>query len=296
MIRRSVHICGCCGGLTKRAFTTHDVNQRRGDQLFIYERCERCATYQLANVPDDLGSYYPTSYYDQLDVGLNEHNAQLARGQLEIFSRFTPGGRLIDIGPGRGALLRHAAARGFTSRSAVEQDKSSCEVLRTDGVEVAETDDPIAGLAFLAPADAVTMFHVIEHVRNPIGLLDAAAARLLPGGVLVVATPNPHALSFRVCGRWWMHVDAPRHLYLIPLDVMRARTERNGLKLVAVTATDPVGLMCDWFAWTPWTKHVTRALGQRAAYHLRTVAQAVARPVERRTMRGSTYTAVFQRT
>ena len=269
------------------------------DEPFHYERCQHCGTYQLANVPDELGRYYPPSYYDQFDTSDQERGAELARelacGQLDLFSRFTPGGRLIEIGPAKGAFLDQAAARGFASRSAVERDQQCCEQLRAKGIDVVQTDDPIAGLANLAPANAVTMFHVIEHVPDPMGLLDAAATHVLPGGVLVVSTPNTRALSFRVCGRLWMHVEAPRHLYLIPLDVVRARAERNGLRQVVVTTTDPVGLLCDWFAWTPWAEHVTRPLGARAAHHFRTLAQTVFGPIERRGMRGSTYTAVFLR-
>src|SRR2546428_584829 len=99
MSQRSGPSCRCCGGPARWAFTTYDVNQRLSAEPFDYERCERCGTYQLANVPDDVGSYYPASYYDQLDVGLQQQDAELARGQLDVFSRFVSGGRVIDIGP-----------------------------------------------------------------------------------------------------------------------------------------------------------------------------------------------------
>ena len=296
-VTSSVHpACSCCGGPTRAVFATRDVGQSVSDEVFYYDKCEHCSTYQLVNVPNDLSVYYPASYYDEMDASLRDRDAKLARGQLAIFAPFVSGGRLIDVGPAEGALLRQAETAGFDSRCGVERDQRCCEMLRGAGIEVAHTDDPILGLEHLEAADAVTMFHVIEHVRDPMGLLDAAAGRVRPGGVLVIATPNPQALSLRICGPWWRHIDAPRHLYLIPLAVIRARAERQGLKLVAVTTSDPVGLLCDSVAWAPWTHHITRKFGDRVGYYLRMIIQTACGPLERRgRMRGSTYTAVFQR-
>ena len=60
------------------------------------------------------------------------------------------------------------------------------------------------------------MFQIIEHLIDPWDTLQAAAESLLPGGVLVVATPNPGAFQFRFLRGRWTHVDAPRHTALIP--------------------------------------------------------------------------------
>ncbi|MHB8689943.1 MAG: class I SAM-dependent methyltransferase [Solirubrobacteraceae bacterium] len=226
---------------------------------------------------------------------MGERDADLARGHVSIVQRYRSSGRVIDVGAARGAFLREAGAHGFSHLAAVERDPLCCEALRAAGVDVAETDDPIAGLRLLAPADVVTIFHVIEHVPDPLGLLDAAAERLAPGGVVVIAAPNPESLSFRVCGRWWLHVDAPRHLHLLPLAVLRARAERNGLELVGVTTNDPVGMICNSCAWIPWADRVTRPLGPRAGTLLRALADGSSRAIQRRGMHGSTFTAIFRR-
>jgi SAM-dependent methyltransferase len=283
--------CKVCGGRLRHAFRVGDVNQAHSEREFTYERCDLCGTHQLADVPDNLGDYYPSGYYDDLHAALTGEAARLARGQLETFSSYVSAGRIVEVGPATGALLRQA--RGFTSRVGVERDRACCEVLAREGVDVIETDDPVAGLQHVEPADAVVMFHLIEHVPDPMALLDAAAAKVAPGGVLVVATPNPNALSFRVCGRLWTHVDAPRHLFLLPLDAITGRVEPAGLRLVGLTCRDAEGLFCDAVAWTPWSRQVTH--NERLAYHLRRFVARAARPVERRGFRGSTYTAIYQR-
>ena len=264
---------------------------------FRYSRCAACGGYQLIDVPEQLSAYYRRAYYAE-DAPRSDREKAIDRtsvaGQLALIAPIVPGGRLIDVGAHRGNLLDEASRFGFTSRAAVERDPGCCASMRERGIEAVETDDPIGGLRALEPADAITICHVIEHVPDPMGLLDEAAGRLRPGGALLVATPNPKALSLRLCGRWWRHIDAPRHLHLIPYEVLRARARSRGLRVVGVTTTDPFGLRCDEVASSAWADHVARRLGGRAGIY-NAAANAAMRQVERRGMRGSSYTAVFQR-
>jgi SAM-dependent methyltransferase len=124
----------------------------------------------------------------------------------------------------------------------------------------------------LDEANAIALWHVLEHVDRPAELLAAAAAALVPGGVLVVATPNLGSLQFRLLGARWPHVDAPRHLALVPLATLEQRMTELGLEREAVTTADPAGEY-DAFGWQG----------------------LIARPVERRNFNGSAYTAVFRK-
>ncbi|GIT65471.1 MAG: hypothetical protein Ct9H300mP23_10980 [Nitrospinota bacterium] len=35
-----------------------------------------------------------------------------------------------------------------------------------------------------------------------------------------MAAPNPQAWQFHIMGKLWPHLDAPRHLYLLPAEVL----------------------------------------------------------------------------
>lgn len=284
--------CSCCGGTAAPAFSISDVNLRVDDRLFHYFQCASCGSYELANVPSDLGRYYPASYYAGIDEHMERQAAGLAQGQLDIFASRVPGPRLIEIGPGAGGLLRQAARAGFTDRTAIERDAGCCARLTADGVRAVQTDDAVEALARVDAADGVLMFHVIEHVDNPMELFDAAAAKVKSGGVLVVATPNPASLSFRVTKEYWLHVDAPRHLFLLPLELLTARALRNGLALEQVVTRDRMGLACDAAAWGTWAH---KTVGPRWAPALISAARRLIRRAERRGLRGSTYTAIFRR-
>jgi SAM-dependent methyltransferase len=62
-----------------------------------------------------------------------------------------------------------------------------------------------------ASLDAVTLWHVLEHLDDPGAALARIAAWLAPGGVLLVGVPNLASLQARVGGDGWYHLDVPRH-------------------------------------------------------------------------------------
>ena len=251
----------------------------------------------LENVPADLAAFYPSEYFDLPTAAqLRAEAAGHERYRMQIVARHARGGRLVEIGPGNGIFTVQALDAGFDV-AAIEADPGACAHLReTFGIEVVQTTAPQDALAALGPADAIVAWHVIEHVGEPWAVLAAAAAALRPGGVLVLATPNPRAFGLRLLGGRWPHVDAPRHLFLLPHEAMIAHARTLGLEPVALTATDPGGLHWNAFSWH-WLLRRPRPSALRDGLaHLagRVIASALA-PLERRGLRGAAYTLVLRK-
>lgn len=288
--------CPLCDGATAPAFTTRDRNRGIGDAAFHYRRCEDCGVLYLADVPDDLARYYPAEYFVLPALDELRERAVPERWRMQIVARHVAPGRLIEIGPGDGLFAIQALDAGFDV-AAIEADPAAASHLRDElGIEVVESAAPEQHLAALGPARAIVAWHVVEHVPRPWALLEAAAAALEPGGVLVLATPNPRAFGLRVLGGRWPHVDAPRHLFLLPHDAVIARGRALGLEPVALTATDPGGLGWNAFAW----RYVLRRPGARWAHErlAQIAGDAIARllaPVERNGLRGAAYTLVLRK-
>lgn len=289
--------CPLCGGATQRAFVTRDRNRGIGDERFEYRRCRVCGVLHLRNVPEDLGRYYPSAYFslpshDQLRAIGRGHE----RYRIDTVRRHVSSGRLTEIGPGDGIFAVQALDAGYEV-SAIEMDREACEHLRAMlGIEVVQSATPDAALGALAPLQGVVAWHVLEHLPDPWALVDAAAAALQAGGVLVVATPNPCALGLRVLGGRWPHVDAPRHLFLLPHEAVIARAAAAGLEPVELTHTDAGGLHWNAFAWhyalrRPAISPRADRLAQLAGH---AIAAALA-PVERRGLRGAAYTLVLRK-
>jgi SAM-dependent methyltransferase len=121
----------------------------------------------------------------------------------------TPG-RLLDIGAGRGELLRAALMRGWDAVG-LEPAANFARVARQySGAQVVEAkleQRPFPENSF----DAVTLGAVLEHVFNPAALLIEINRVLRPGGVLWLDVPNEAGLFYllgnlyqRIRGRDWV--------------------------------------------------------------------------------------------
>jgi len=287
-------VCPLCDGPATLAFTAHDRNREITQQPFRYRRCDACGAYSLVDVPVDLGPFYPSEYYERLDVEALEGLRWAEEHKVAAVRAHVAAGRIVEIGPGSG-VFAHAAQRAGYDVTAIEMDERASRHLRDEvGVETITSADPAAALAGLPPVDAVTMWHVIEHVGDPWAVVAAAAERLRPGGAFVVATPNPDALQFRLLRARWAHVDAPRHLFLLPLRALAACCAANGLRQASVTTADPAGRHWNRFGWEYAARHRPAAGAAPRPLALAALGVTLAmRPIEHTGLRGAAYTAVF---
>jgi SAM-dependent methyltransferase len=292
----TVSSCPLCGGETVAAFTTSDRNRAISTRRFLYRRCLMCATLHLDEVPENLGRYYPQDYY-QLPSRRALDRAARSRGEvakLDLLRAQRPPGQLLEIGAGFGVFARAAHQAGFAV-TAIEMDARCCEYLEhVVGVKAICSDTPEELLPRLPASETVVLWHVLEHLPRPWDVLEGIAANLTPGGVLALAVPNPDALQFCLLRGRWAHVDAPRHLFLIPSATLIERAGQLGLRLAHITTSDPAGRLWNRFGWEyalrrfPAVRRstvITRGLALLGALALS--------PLETRGLYGTAYTAVF---
>jgi SAM-dependent methyltransferase len=290
----SAPACPLCEGASSIAFAATDRNRAITNEQFSYHRCGLCEALFLAPVPADLARFYPSSYYglpqaDELD--------ELARGErhkIDLLLRHTEAGRLVEIGAGFGVFSRAARNAGFDV-TAIEMDQRSVGYLETVvGVRAINSARPEEALRALPPSRVLAMWHSIEHLPQPWQVLERAAANLEPGGLLVVATPNPQALQFRLLGSRWAHLDAPRHLFLLPASALAARARELGLRCVSITTSDPAGRHWNRFGWEyALRRHPAVRPSTRATRMLSLLLTQALRAIEARGLNGTAYTAVF---
>jgi 2-polyprenyl-3-methyl-5-hydroxy-6-metoxy-1,4-benzoquinol methylase len=278
-------------------FRSRDYNRRVSRVPFDHYRCPRCQLIFISPVPERLGDYYPKDYHfvpestDALDAA-----AVHERYKMEIVQRHVQKGRLLEIGPSLGGFAHLAKRSGFEVE-AIEMDAECSAFLnQVAGIPTVHSGDVPGSLRSLKPYDVIALWHVIEHLEDPWAALDAMADSMKPGGILVIAAPNPDAFQFRVQGRRWPHVDAPRHLMLIPARVLIERMATRGMTVELNTTTDEGGLGWNVFGWEFFFSNlVTHPRVVRAARMLgRWVARALG-PVERTEGRGSAYTLVLRK-
>lgn len=132
----------------------------------------------------------------------------------------------IDLGCGRGEWLETLAQCGIQAHG-VDLDEGMLAACRERGLQVAHAD-AIASLQAL-PADSqllVSAFHLAEHVPFAVlrTLVSQALRVLVPGGLLIIETPNPENLVVGTCD---FYLD-PTHIKPIPPDFLAFLAEHSG--------------------------------------------------------------------
>lgn len=274
-----------------------DYNRRISTEKFLYHRCPSCGLIYLVNVPEDLGKYYPANYY----AIPNDRKSLLANSaqkeyKLEIVQKFINKGRLLEIGPAWGTFACLAKQSGFDV-DVIEMDKQCCDFIQNKlGIRAIQSNDPVAALERLSGYDVITLWHVIEHLPDPWALLRAAANNLAPDGIFVLAAPNPDAWQFHVMGKEWPHLDAPRHRYLLPAEVLTEYAAALGLERIHYTTTDSDAKGWNRFGWQRLLMNRVRGKWlERAAYVAGYALSLFLAPFEARDPKGSAYTLVFRK-
>ncbi len=81
----------------------------------------------------------------------------------------------------------------------------------------------------LGSFDIITLWHVLEHLRRPVEVLQRLATHLTPGGLIVISVPNFGSLQSAAFQGSWFHLDPPRHVIHFERSVLEDCVRRAGL-------------------------------------------------------------------
>jgi len=209
---------------------------------FGQRHCSRCGLYFLSpRVPESrIGEYYPNSYgpYQQNgDAPLVRKAASLLgleQRRRNIVERCLPAGngssrRILDVGCGAGDFLE-LLSDGPWERYAMDVARHTGGSF-TGPFHEGRFDHSAPPFPCM---DAITLWHVFEHLYHPRIALRNAAALLKPGGRLFLAIPDLRCMERALFGRFWVGWDPPRHVATYSHRGIKELLEEAGLKLVRV--------------------------------------------------------------
>ncbi len=286
--------CPICGINSSLVFITKDWNRKSSAQEFEYRKCSECGLIFLANVPADLDSFYGDTYYLTPKFNRLKKVAKAESYQLAMISRFVKNGRLLEVGAGYGVFAYQAKKAGFEV-DVIEKEEKCCDFLsKFIGVKVIKSDKPHKIIESAKEYDVIALWQVIEHLPNPWEFLSKAAKNLKLNGVILIATPSPSSFQFRLQGWQWPHIDAPRHLFLIPVELLVKYLKPFGLEPVMVTSDDKGARSWNRFGWQRYLMNrFSNKWFQHAAFVLGYFIAIVMSIFDRK--RGSAYTVIFQK-
>ena len=228
--------CPVCRGPMQQGLV--GVRDPQSGDAFDVVRCPRCHLGITVPAPEDLEPYYGEHYYGGRHWLTRRYCAWRRMRVIKQTTRGTEPSTLVDIGCGDGSFLLEARQAGWTVLGTEVNNR-----IPSPGLEIwGSLDD----LKARAPFGCITLWHSLEHLRNPIQALADLTEMLVPGGTFVVAVPDSAGYQARLFGADWLHLDVPRHLYHFSLPSLRAELDRAGLEVVRVWHHE---LEYDWFGW-----------------------------------------------
>lgn len=183
--------------------------------------CVACKLGILAARPSEaqLTALYQEAYFSAHSIGYAKDETDAQRGVRGQRKRVTwikgcvpRGARLLDVGCASGYFLAAAQQSGFevegveVSTWASEEAKKRFNVRVTVG-QIHDVPGPYPRF------DAVTMWHSLEHARDPQATLDVAYRLLKPGGVVAIELPNYQSVDARGYGPAWSGWSLPYHFW-----------------------------------------------------------------------------------
>lgn len=151
---------------------------------------------------------------------------------VELVSSYYPDAEMLDLGCGRGEWIELMGDSGYKAKG-VDLDDGMLSECRKIGLDV-ETADAIKYLGQLPNESQVVVsgFHLVEHIDfdDLLSLVDEALRVLVPGGLLILETPNPENL---VVGSTSFYLD-PTHVKPLPPSLLAFIPEYFGYEKVKV--------------------------------------------------------------
>jgi SAM-dependent methyltransferase len=228
--------CPICDGTEFRPkLTVEDTTVSH--EKFLIVQCAGCG-FQFTNPRPsaaEIGHYYESDAYVSHNSGaggLINRAYKVARfftmrRKVSQLNALAPRrGKLLDYGCGTGHFLAAAKKAGWQIAGLEPNARARAEASERVGQVVGQES-----LVSFMPGtfDAITLWHVLEHVHTLNETLTQLINLLKPDGVLLVAVPNVESLDAQHYREQWAAYDLPRHLYHFAPSTMSRLLAKHGL-------------------------------------------------------------------
>ena len=209
------------------------------DPWRIY-RCTSCGLGALDPRPtgEELKELYTRDYFaSQYDEGAEPGSVEfkkwlsLLEHRVRFFRKEKACGRLLDVGCGNGYFMALCRSKGYDVQGMDVSTWAATYATKTLGltVHIGQIDDvDLLGDQF----DIITMWHLLEHTRNPRHVLEKVKGWLEGDGILAVEVPNYEGRDARVYWEDWIGWQFPFHFFHFTPTCLRRLPTDCGFHLV----------------------------------------------------------------
>jgi 2-polyprenyl-3-methyl-5-hydroxy-6-metoxy-1,4-benzoquinol methylase len=171
---------------------------------------------------DSKRSWFEKAYHMVKKRALNQ--------KVQLLEKHQPNkGNLLDMGCGTGDFLQVAQQAGWQVQG-IEPNEKAQKIAESKGATLISGTPAAADQTF----DAITLWHVLEHLPNLELQIKELKRILKPTGTLLIAVPNYKSFDAGYYKQFWAAYDVPRHLWHFSKTSIDRLVEQEGMKVVSV--------------------------------------------------------------
>lgn len=232
--------CPICGSASLQPVLSARDHTVSGEEFQLLQ-CTACTLRFTQDVPDaaSISPYYKSENYishTNTSKGLINGLYQFVRKRTlkrkrRLIENLTGihKGNLLDVGSGTGAFVQEMNQQGWQV-TGLEPDADARKVAKEVN-EASLTDISTFYQLETGVYDAITMWHVLEHVHELQGYIAHLKNLLKENGRLFIAVPNYTSKDADIYQAHWAAYDVPRHLYHFSPQSVQVLMEKHGLKI-----------------------------------------------------------------
>lgn len=211
----------------------------------------------------EIAKFYESQYYDLVRQGnrapelqrlmkggapADQERQWLQRGLhtdlLDVLENVAPGRRLLEVGCGTGDFLLFARERGFTVEGTEPAIEAAQHAAANDLIVHASRFSEFVARYTGKTFDAVVMLNVLEHVPDPVGMLQECRQMLNSGGIVCIRVPNDFSEIQKETKEklgtspWWIAV--PDHINYFNFDSLHQLLDRLGFETIYAQSDFPM--------------------------------------------------------
>jgi len=235
-------ICNLCKSSNRiPLFELYDFRFERVDQCTSLVRCSQCGLVYQAPRPDasEMKMHYPSDYEPYSFQDVLKSNSYLAsrfrqygiNKRCRFITDYKNKGRLLEIGCGTGEFLNSMANKPGWEAYGLEVNPDISEAARQKynlNIKSGTLEQANYQTSFF---DAIALWDVLEHLHDPMGALQEIYRILKPDGLLVIRVPNLDSWDANIFGKYWVGLDAPRHLYVFDINTLSEILRQSGFQI-----------------------------------------------------------------
>jgi 2-polyprenyl-3-methyl-5-hydroxy-6-metoxy-1,4-benzoquinol methylase len=185
---------------------------------FEIKETEINGVFKTFPIPSDMKPYYDSEDYishhqDSSNLKIKFYKYlqgfNLNYKKNLLAKNLQTGQKILDYGCGAGEFLKF-----------IEHDFQTIgfepnESARNSALQKLTKTKIIADLNIIEneSLDAITLWHVFEHIENQNEILNQFHQKLKNKGILIIAVPNPDSFDAKHYGKFWAAYDVPRHIF-----------------------------------------------------------------------------------